>query len=73
MEVVDFDVDMETSVDDVYAPGAMVRPEEWQAAIAVGDGAAAALSILSNEKGEYYHDIDVPADAARVFGEHVAE
>ena len=72
-EVVDVDVDMETSVDDVYATGAMVRPEEWQAAIAVGDGAAAALSILSNEKGEYYHDFDVPADAARVFGEHVAE
>ena len=72
-ELVDVGVNMETSVDGVYATGAMVRPEEWQAAIAVGDGAAAALNILSSEKGEYYHDFDVPADAARVFGEHVAE
>ncbi|SDR29564.1 NAD(P)/FAD-dependent oxidoreductase [Natronobacterium texcoconense] len=72
-DVVDVDVDMETSVEDAYAVGAVVRPEEWQAAIAVGDGAAAALNILSKEKGERYHDFDVPADAERVFGEHVAE
>ncbi|NUB90398.1 FAD-dependent oxidoreductase [Haloterrigena sp. SYSU A558-1] len=70
---VDVGVEMETSVSGAYATGAMVRPEEWQAAIAVGDGAAAALNILSSEKGEHYHDFDVPADAERVFGELVAE
>ncbi|WP_440772089.1 FAD-dependent oxidoreductase [Natronorubrum sp. DTA28] len=72
-DVVDVGVEMETSVSGLYATGAMVRPEEWQAAIAVGDGAAAALNILSSVKGEHYHDFDVPADAARVFGEQLAE
>jgi thioredoxin reductase len=70
---VDVGVEMETSLEGVYATGAMVRPEEWQAAIAVGDGAAAALNILSTVKGEHYHDFDVPADAERVFGDHLAE
>lgn len=67
-ETVAVDITMETSVDDVYATGAMPRAEEWQAAISVGDGAAAALNILSKEKGEHYHDFDVPADAEAVFG-----
>jgi len=71
--VVDVDVDMETSVDDAYATGAMVRAEEWQAVISAGDGAAAALNILSKEKGEHYHDFDVPADADSVFGGLVDE
>ncbi|MCU4800181.1 FAD-dependent oxidoreductase [Halobacteria archaeon HArc-gm2] len=62
-DVVDVGVAMETSVDDAYATGAMVRAEEWQAVISAGDGAAAALNILSKEKGEHYHDFDVPADA----------
>ncbi|MFC4246178.1 FAD-dependent oxidoreductase [Natribaculum luteum] len=66
--VVEVDLDMETSVDDAYATGAMVRPEKWEATIAVGDGAAAALDVLSKERGERYHDFDVPADAERVFG-----
>jgi thioredoxin reductase len=61
--VVDVDVTMETSVDDAYATGAMVRPQEWQAVISAGDGAAAALNILSKEKGEHFHDFDTPADA----------
>ncbi|NGM70069.1 NAD(P)/FAD-dependent oxidoreductase [Natronolimnobius sp. AArcel1] len=72
-DVVDVGVEMETSVDDVYATGAMGRKEEWQAAISVGDGAAAALNILSKVRGEHYHDFDVPADAARVFGDEIAE
>jgi len=61
-DVVEVDVTMETSVDDAYATGAMVRAEEWQAVISAGDGAAAALNILSKEKGEHYHDFDTPAD-----------
>jgi thioredoxin reductase len=67
-DVVDVDVSMETSVADAYATGAMVRAEEWQAIISAGDGAAAALNILSKEKGEHFHDFDVPADADGVFG-----
>jgi thioredoxin reductase len=67
-DIVDVDVTMETSVTDAYATGAMVRAEEWQAVISAGDGAAAALNILSKEKGEHYHDFDVPDDATGVFG-----
>jgi thioredoxin reductase len=67
-DVVEVDVTMETSIEDVYATGAMVRAEEWQAVISAGDGAAAALNILSKEKGEHYHDFDVPADADELFG-----
>jgi thioredoxin reductase len=62
-DVVGVDVSMETSVEDVYATGAMVRAEEWQAVIAAGDGAAAALNVLSKEKGEHFHDFNVPEDA----------
>jgi thioredoxin reductase len=67
-DVVDVDVTMETSVENAYATGAMVRAEEWQAVISAGDGAAAALNVLSKEKGEHYHDFDVPADADELFG-----
>jgi len=62
-DVVDVTVSMETSVDGVYATGAMVRDQEWQAIISAGDGAAAALDILSKEEGEHFHDFDTPADA----------
>ncbi|MEF8774692.1 MAG: FAD-dependent oxidoreductase [Halobacteriales archaeon] len=57
------DIDMETSVDGAYATGATARAEKWQAVIAAGDGAAAALDILSKEKGEKFHDFDTPEDA----------
>ena len=60
--VVDVGVSMETSVENAYATGAMGRIEEWQAIISAGDGAAAALSILSKEKGEKFHDFDTPGD-----------
>jgi len=62
-DIVDVDVTMETSVTDAYATGAMVRDQEWQAIISAGDGAAAALNVLSKEKGEHFHDFDTPADA----------
>ena len=67
-DVVDVDVTMETSVPDAYATGAMVRAEEWQAIISAGDGAAAALNVLTKEKGEHFHDFDVPGDAEELFG-----
>jgi thioredoxin reductase len=61
-DVVEVDVTMETSVADCYATGAMVRDEEWQAIISAGDGAAAALNVLTKEKGEHFHDFDTPDD-----------
>jgi len=67
-DTVDVGVTMETSVADAYATGAMVRAEEWQAIISAGDGAAAALNILTKEEGEHFHDFDVPDDADEVFG-----
>ena len=72
-DTVDVDVTMETSVANAYATGAMVRAEEWQAVISAGDGAAAALNVLSKEKGEHFHDFDVPADAEAVFGSLVTD
>jgi thioredoxin reductase len=62
-DVVEVDVTMETSVDDAYATGAMVRTEEWQSIISAGDRAAAVLNVLTKEKGEHFHDFDTPADA----------
>ena len=62
-ETIDVNLSMETDVPDVYATGAMVRDQEWQAIISAGDGGAAALDILSTEKGEHFHDFDTPADA----------
>ena len=67
-DVVDVDITMETSLENAYATGAMGRTEEWQAVISAGDGAAAALNILSREKGDHYHDFDVPDDAKALFG-----
>ncbi len=67
-DIVDVDVTMETSVANAYATGAMVREEEWQAIISAGDGAAAALNILSKTKGDHFHDFDTPDDASTIFG-----
>jgi thioredoxin reductase (NADPH) len=51
-----------TSVEGVYAAGWIARKDKVQAAISVGDGAAAALDILSAEKGKPFHDFDTPED-----------
>ncbi len=64
--LVSVDLSMETSVSDLYATGAMVRQQEWQAIISAGDGAAAALNILSKERGEHFHDFDTPEDVPEV-------
>ncbi|WP_224447740.1 NAD(P)/FAD-dependent oxidoreductase [Haloprofundus salilacus] len=61
-DTIDVDLSMETSVEGVYATGALIRDQEWQAIISAGDGGAAALDILSKEKGENYHDFDTPGD-----------
>ncbi|GKZ15313.1 FAD-dependent oxidoreductase [Haladaptatus sp. T7] len=60
---VSVNLSMETSIENAYATGAMVRDQEWQAVISAGDGGAAALDILSKEEGEHFHDFDTPADA----------
>jgi thioredoxin reductase len=65
-DVVAVDVTMETSVENAYATGAMVRAEEWQAVISAGDGAAAALNVLTKERGEHFHDFDTPNEAEAV-------
>ncbi|TVR34309.1 MAG: thioredoxin reductase [Nitriliruptor sp.] len=54
------DADGRTSVDGLYAAGHLVRPQRSQAIISAGDGAAAALDILSREAGKDVHDWDVP-------------
>ena len=61
-DTVDVSLSMETSIPGIYATGAMVRDQEWQAIISAGDGGAAALDILSKEKGEHFHDFDTPDD-----------
>ena len=61
--LVDVDLNMQTSVDDAFAVGSMIRDQKWEAAISVGDGGAAALQIMSDEAGEPVHDFDVPDDA----------
>jgi thioredoxin reductase len=44
----------------VYAVGRLARPGRSQAIISAGDGAAAAIDILSRVKGEDFADWDSP-------------
>jgi thioredoxin reductase (NADPH) len=54
------DREQRTSVERVYAAGRVTRVERSQAIISAGDGARAALDILSREAGEDVHDWDSP-------------
>lgn len=54
------DIDGKTTVPGVYAVGRLVRPKRSQAIISAGDGAAAAIDILSKIKGEPVQDWDSP-------------
>jgi thioredoxin reductase len=47
----------------VYVVGRSARPGRSQAVISAGDGAAAAIDILSREKGESFVDWDEPPKA----------
>lgn len=53
------DRDGRTNVERCYAIGWAARRHKIQAIISAGDGAVAALDILSLEKGEDFHDFDV--------------
>lgn len=53
------DRDGRTSVKGLYAVGWTARRDKIQAIISAGEGAAAALDILSERKGKDLHDFDV--------------
>jgi thioredoxin reductase len=57
------DINNKTVLERVYAVGRLVRPGRSQAIISAGDGAAAAIDILSIEKGEAFSDWDEPPKA----------
>lgn len=56
------DRDGRTGVDGVYVVGRLARPENSQAIISAGAGAAAALHILSLQAGKPVTDWDTPPE-----------
>jgi len=56
----DVDINGKTSLERVYAVGRLVRPTRSQAIISAGDGAAAAIDILSTLRGGPVQDWDEP-------------
>jgi thioredoxin reductase len=54
------DRNAKSSLDGVYIVGRSARPGRSQAIISAGDGAAAAIDILSRVKGESFVDWDEP-------------
>jgi thioredoxin reductase (NADPH) len=55
---IDSDRNGRTQVENAYVVGWATRPDKIQAIISAGDGAAAALDILSKEAGKDLHDFD---------------
>lgn len=58
-EVAAVDRDGRTNIEGCYAVGWASRKHKIQAIISAGDGAAAAIDILSEQKGQPFHDFDV--------------
>jgi thioredoxin reductase len=56
------DINGKTSLEGAYAVGRLVRPDRSQAIISAGDGAAAAIDILSTLKGQAVQDWDSPPE-----------
>jgi thioredoxin reductase (NADPH) len=54
------DKNAKSKLDGVYVVGRSARPGRSQAIISAGDGAAAAIDILSREKNESFVDWDEP-------------
>ncbi|QDU35163.1 Thioredoxin reductase [Poriferisphaera corsica] len=57
-KTVEADRNGRTMVPNLYVTGWSTRPDKIQAIISAGDGAAAALDILSKEAGKDIHDFD---------------
>ena len=57
------DINGKTKLDRVYAVGRLVRPTRSQAIISAGDGAAAAIDILSNITDKAVQDWDSPPES----------
>jgi thioredoxin reductase len=58
-KMIEADRNGRTAVENAYAIGWSTRPDKIQAIISAGDGAAAALDILSKEAGKDIHDFDL--------------
>jgi thioredoxin reductase (NADPH) len=59
---IDVDQNGMSRVEGVYVVGRLRRPGRSQAIISAGDGAAAAIDIMSRRKGEDVADWDSPPE-----------
>jgi len=57
---VEVDHAFRTSIENLYVVGRSTRVKRSQAIISAGNGATAALDILSREKGKDFNDFDSP-------------